>query len=305
MVLHLLKILKRLQLNHCFLMRRGFTKAIILFIVTLFCMSNYANAKGVNITYVNVMAKGLNNGESWDNAYTDLQSALNDPRSNEIWVAEGIYAPFKPLFDGSNGFYIDGFGAEGFVYGGFKGDEVARNERNPDIHHTLLEKNNQMSSMNNSVLFSSDESNNIVFDGFIVSTFVGDDKEIIDEIIVNTRLTNCWVGTILVNNLSDFTSGSNTSGGLKSFDEDGLNNSIISEGINFVVYPTIATTQITIESSIPSQVELIDYLGSIVFTTQMTDSPLRINVSDLPKGIYIARVTNLNFGVKTTRVVIK
>lgn len=283
-------------------MRSGFNKSLVLFIITLFCINNFASTRGVNITYVNVMAKGLNNGESWNNAYTDLQSALNDPRSNEIWVAEGIYAPSEPLFNGSNGFYIDGFGAEGFVYGGFKGNETSRNERNTTEYLTLLEQNNQISSTNSSVIFSSSESNNIVFDGFTISTLIGNEKERFDEITINTRLVNCWIGTVFVNNLSGFLSNSAV---LKSFEEESENGSITTDEVNFIVYPTIATSQITIESSIPSQVELIDYLGSIVFIDQMTESPLKINVSDLPKGIYIARVTNLNFGVKTTRIVIK
>ncbi|MBD3321165.1 MAG: hypothetical protein GF350_08740 [Chitinivibrionales bacterium] len=44
---------------------------------------------------VNPDAQGLNNGTSWPDAYTDLQSALNDAAQNgkEIWIAEGNYTP--------------------------------------------------------------------------------------------------------------------------------------------------------------------------------------------------------------------
>jgi len=51
--------------------------------------------------YVDVSKTGgANNGTSWANAYTDLQSALDDPNLTtvgQIWVAKGIYKPTKTL----------------------------------------------------------------------------------------------------------------------------------------------------------------------------------------------------------------
>ncbi|MBK7939885.1 MAG: hypothetical protein IPJ82_23620 [Lewinellaceae bacterium] len=47
------------------------------------------------ILYVNAAATGLNNGSSWADAFTDLQSALNStcPGITQIWVATGTYKP--------------------------------------------------------------------------------------------------------------------------------------------------------------------------------------------------------------------
>jgi hypothetical protein len=43
------------------------------------------------VLYVNAAATGTNDGTSWTNALTDLQSALNSECVTEIWVAQGSY----------------------------------------------------------------------------------------------------------------------------------------------------------------------------------------------------------------------
>lgn len=52
---------------------------------------------GKNILFVNKIATGKNNGSSWADAFTSLQSALLSASScqniDEIWVAEGTYLP--------------------------------------------------------------------------------------------------------------------------------------------------------------------------------------------------------------------
>jgi hypothetical protein len=70
--------------------------------------------------YVNAAATGANTGIDWQNAFTDLQSALTYYCTNnlsEIWVAKGTYKPTAD-FDQSISFaMLPGVA----IYGGFKG----------------------------------------------------------------------------------------------------------------------------------------------------------------------------------------
>lgn len=99
----------------------------------------------VNRMYVNVNANGLNNGTSWSNAFTDLQSALSYPcidSTTEVWVAAGTYKPThdpsgnrNPVQNRNKTFYIkDGLK----VYGGFTGLETSLTERSPKDNITIL-----------------------------------------------------------------------------------------------------------------------------------------------------------------------
>lgn len=87
------------------------------------------------LRYVNHAATGSNNGSSWANAYTSLQSALNAAVSgDQIWVAKGTY---KPSYDyGLGGVRYNHFRMINGVaiYGGFSGTETAVSQRT-DFRH--------------------------------------------------------------------------------------------------------------------------------------------------------------------------
>lgn len=76
-----------------------------------------------------------NDGSSWPDAYSDLQTALAAATSgDQIWVAEGSYRPTSGA-DRTVSFQLK-TGVE--VYGGFAGNELALGDRNPSNHTTTL-----------------------------------------------------------------------------------------------------------------------------------------------------------------------
>jgi hypothetical protein len=84
--------------------------------------------------YVNANATGANNGTSWADAYTSLDTAINASTSaNEIWVAAGTY---KPSGTTRNSTFLMKNSTK--LYGGFIGTETQLNQRNPKANITIL-----------------------------------------------------------------------------------------------------------------------------------------------------------------------
>ncbi len=81
--------------------------------------------------YVKSDASGTNNGSSWANAYTSLQTALTNTTSGAVWVAAGTYKPSSA----SASFTVPG-GVS--IYGGFVGTETSLGQRNPITNVTRL-----------------------------------------------------------------------------------------------------------------------------------------------------------------------
>ncbi|MFN8347784.1 MAG: LamG domain-containing protein [Spirosomataceae bacterium] len=95
---------------------------------------NSSNFVTGQIHYVKADAVGANNGSSWANAYTSLQSALAIPTGStcndmiEVWVAKGTYKPHAN--DVNTPFSIP---SAYRLYGGFAGTEASLNQRNPAL----------------------------------------------------------------------------------------------------------------------------------------------------------------------------
>lgn len=132
--------------------------------------------------YVNYAATGLNNGTSWANAYTDLQSALGVSLSSadEIWVAQGTYKP-SVCWDVVTGTQImacpSGTRTASFkipdgakVYGGFNGSETALDQRNLSVNITILSGDiGAVGSEAYHVTFFYNCSSNTVLSGFTIT----------------------------------------------------------------------------------------------------------------------------------------
>lgn len=92
------------------------------------------------IVYVKPGATGANNGTSWANAYTDLQTALSAAANSggitqQVWVSAGMYKPAEPGGPRSVSFHlVDNV----TIYGGFAGTETQLSQRNITANATIL-----------------------------------------------------------------------------------------------------------------------------------------------------------------------
>jgi hypothetical protein len=103
----------------------------LLCIFALLCSLSIAKAQTTR--YVNYAATGSNNGTSWTNAYTDLQTAITASSSgDQLWVAKGTYKPHAS--DASVSFNINGL----TLIGGFAGGETMISERDVISNATIL-----------------------------------------------------------------------------------------------------------------------------------------------------------------------
>ena len=120
--------------------------------------------------FVNIEATGSNNGSSWSNAYTNLQTAITNAKSgDEIWVAKGIYRPTSGT-DRTASFVL---GNAVKMYGGFAGNETNINQR--DIEKNVTELSGDLGTQGNNtdntynVVDISNTTKDSVLDGFSVT----------------------------------------------------------------------------------------------------------------------------------------
>ncbi len=97
------------------------------------------------IVYVNAAnTGGVEDGASWDTAFTTLQPAIDEQShtgNTEVWVLAGTYAERRtsyPHDDGANtASMIMRVGVH--IYGGFVGDETSKNQRDWQLNPTIID----------------------------------------------------------------------------------------------------------------------------------------------------------------------
>jgi predicted outer membrane repeat protein len=147
-----------------------FTKIISLFIGMLF-ITTILQAQ----IYVNSAATGANDGTSWVEAFTDLQTALAAVDSPvEIWVATGTYYPDEGTGqnnDDRNSTFqlINGVA----IYGGFTGTETILSQRNWETNPAILSgdinKSGNLTGNSYTVVTGSGTNATALIDGFIIT----------------------------------------------------------------------------------------------------------------------------------------
>jgi len=139
---------------------------------------------GGDIIYVDPYATGHQTGVDWDNAYTDLQTALTRAAhscGSEIWVARGTYSPGSDVDDS----FVVSAGVE--LYGGFAGTETARSQRDHTRYQTILTGYINETTRNEVVVTMG---NNSILDGFVVEK---SDLRGIEGISTSFEVSNCTV----------------------------------------------------------------------------------------------------------------
>lgn len=85
--------------------------------------------------FVKLDAAGNNDGTSWADAYTNLQSAIDaSTTGGQLWIAGGTYKPQGNTPDSSHFLALKAIQ----LYGGFAGTESQLEERDPVINETIL-----------------------------------------------------------------------------------------------------------------------------------------------------------------------
>ncbi|NII27912.1 T9SS type A sorting domain-containing protein [Pseudoflavitalea sp. X16] len=138
--------------------RRTTTQARILFLILLCCGINLAGQAQTK-RYVKPTGSGANNGTSWANAYTNLQTAINACTSGDsLFVMKGTYQP------ASNTSYVMKNGVK--IYGGFAGTETSLAQRILSTINKSILKGNNRSIINNT---GKNLDNSTELDGFTLT----------------------------------------------------------------------------------------------------------------------------------------
>jgi len=147
----------------------------VLFAGVAVCAQLAGPAWGAGVIYARGGATGAKTGQSWTDAYTDLQAALAAAEwGDEIWVAQGTYKPTSGTLRTVSFVLQAGVG----LYGGFAGAETGRDQRDWESNPTILSgdigKTSDITDNSNHVVVGADLA---VLDGFTITGGNADGSE--------------------------------------------------------------------------------------------------------------------------------
>jgi parallel beta-helix repeat protein len=123
-----------------------------------------------NVIFVSSTATGGNNGTSWTDAYTDLQTAIDSAVSGQqVWVKQGTYYPSVTVGGDTNSdkaFYLKNGVA---VYGGFSGADYVFENRNYLINETICDANGGYHVFHMNSTYKGSLNRTAILDGFTIS----------------------------------------------------------------------------------------------------------------------------------------
>ena len=151
-------------------MSKSYISGSLLLLLACFCTVFQANAQ----IYVDVNASGNNDGSSWENAYNNLQEALDslptigsgDPKP-QVWIAAGTYTGIMASSPDIDAFVVE---KPVDIYGGFAGTESAIEERDLDINKTVLSGDANRDDLKENFVDNRDD--NFIRVLYIDSTFI-------------------------------------------------------------------------------------------------------------------------------------
>jgi hypothetical protein len=149
-------------------------------VILVFTVAHHLSAR---IIFVDVnTGSDANNGSSWQQAYATLYKGMEVSQAgDQIWVSSGVYTPTENESDREATFQLI---KNVVIYGGFKGNETALNQRNWNNNPTVLTGNivntptdpfkaienaNNLGDYSYSVVTGSGTDNTAILDGFIVT----------------------------------------------------------------------------------------------------------------------------------------
>ena len=158
-----------------------------------------------SIIYVDKNAVGRNNGTSWDDAFINLDTALeyvstiDESILQEVWITADEY---EPILNSKNGFNIR---SNLILRGGFKGTESASNDRLVDsenclVNHTVL-KRQPLNSVEESLFYANENfTGTFTIDGFDIDLEQSANETFLDIIKVLNPIDVMENSKVEVNN---------------------------------------------------------------------------------------------------------